>query len=450
MIEHQYNIVDPEKILAGFLEANQQGYRELRLRAVLNYSNSKWELVSCVIEAITSDTIPVGRVSSRHYPQAILFEEWLTNQACSKLMIQIAEGRMHFGDLIVQTTETRQQWDMEQVALSNHHMFRAGHVLSTRFNSRLSGMYSALVTTDQPYYPDLAEAARYWLPFPVYHGNSDSHNGHIVFFLPETRAYLVNTLPKGETLEVEIAGTQINQLALFLKGAWWAEDGIHHIEEPVTKGHAELHIPENVDRLEYVLMGSNGTIYDFQREDIYRHTGLGRKRLLGADSTLVAIVQEVCRDGEGLKVEFKPFIELNGGYKKTKLGELVETIVAFANAQGGRIFLGIDDSCSLLGIDEKLAEWVKNSPDDNACEEYLGALRGKIRDVVVGDPSVRFLQTVVEDRRIAIIEVAEAQNRPIYIRQDNNLYIRRGASNAKAMPGEWNNIICQKRTNFPA
>ena len=67
--------------------------------------------------------------------------------------------------------------------------------------------------------------------------------------------------------------------------------------------------------------------------------------------------------------------------------------------------------------------------------------------MVVGDTAIHFLQTIVDNRRVVIIEVSEAKDRSISVRQDDYLYIRRGASNARATPGEWRNIICPQGIN---
>ena len=124
--------------------------------------------------------------------------------------------------------------------------------------------------------------------------------------------------------------------------------------------------------------------------------------------------------------------------------------MAFANTQGGRIFLGIDDDCGLLGIDEPLSKWAQSQAGEVACNRYFGALLGRIRDVVVGDPGIRFMQTLIDDYRIAIIEVSAAQEKPICIHQDKYLYIRRGSSNSKASPLEWKTIIGMQKPNFLA
>ena len=442
MFDRDHNIADPVKTLAAYLESNRSSYRSLRRRAVIYFSNSKWTLLACTVEAIVSDIEPVEAVASKCYPQAVLFEDRLSNEELLDFVKQVIDGRFCLGEYSLEATNNHRQWTSERVPLSNISMLRAGHVWSARFDDVNVNLYEALLAPQQPYYPDLFEAVKHWLPFPEYHGGSDGRKGEVILLLPETRAYLADATPNGKALDIRVAGAELDKLSLELKGAWWDDEGIHHVEEKVSNGLAQLNIPATAKRLEYVLADFEGTIYDYQSEDEYRHTGLGRKRIVSGDTSLVDIVREACRNGEGLQVEFKPFIDP----ENKKLDEIFKTVVAFANTQGGRIFLGINDDCGLLGIDEQLGKWVKAEASKEACDRYLGAIRGRINDVVHGYPVLLFMQSVVDDCRIAIIEVSPAKEKPISIRQDKCLYIRRGSSNSKASPEEWKAIICTQNS----
>jgi hypothetical protein len=45
---------------------------------------------------------------------------------------------------------------------------------------------------------------------------------------------------------------------------------------------------------------------------------------------------------------------------------------------------------------------------------------------------------------VGLIEVEMANQKPIEIAQDQYLYIRRGASNVRAFPREWKNVVGQQ------
>lgn len=449
MIDREHNIPDATQKLAPFLDANQSGYQGFRRRAVLGKTNDQWSLVACAVEAITADGGKVDVVGSRYYPQVVLHEDWLSSDELLEFVGQVNEGCVNLGEHNLSATEPHRQWNRDQVPSRNIYMNRAGQVFSTRFDRSNTSIYGALLAPDQPYYPDIAEAGRDWLPFTVYHGSSDARNGEVFLLLPETRASLHEVTLEGEMLHVLIRGTRSKELTLLLKGAWWDDDGIHHFNANISTGSGQVRIPTTAARVEFVLTDETGTIYDYMREDNYRHQGIGRDRLTNANTGLVQMVREACQAGEGLHIEFKPFIELESRKNNEKLKEIVKTVVAYANAKGGRIFLGINDDCELQGIDEQLSKSVAGVADSDTCDKYLGILRGRIRDVVVGETKLSFKYTVVDGHLVAIIEVAEAREKPVCIRQDHYLYVRRGSSNTKASPDEWKNILGTNQLQWP-
>lgn len=438
MLDRNYGIEEPAAEVLTYLKANQSGCQSLRCRAVIYKSDNKWVLQACVVEGISKNRGEVSKETSRFYSKAVLFEDWLSLEELQKFIEAISFGYLSLGEYELQSPYSRPNWTKERKPLSNDYMPYAGYVWTSKFHDNVNGLHEELLAPQQPYYPDLHEAVKDWLPFPIYHASSDSRKGEVILLLPETRAYLEDAIPHGDSIDLRIAGAEADNLSLVVKGAWWNEEGIHHFSERVSGGHALLNIPENAKRLDYVLVDTDGVVYDYQQEDGYRHTGLGRKRRTDKDRTLASIVREACLNGEGPKIEFKPFITPNND----KLYEVTQTIVAFANAQGGRIFLGINNGCELDGIDEQLKKWAQAEADEAACIRYLGEIRGRIRDELRSDIQMEFNQVAVDGRWIAVIEVSEAEEKPVTTRrEEKHLYIRRGSSNTKASPEEWKAII---------
>lgn len=436
MFGRENNIAIPTDEIASYLESNRTGYRSLRRRAVIYKTAEKWQLQACVVEGFTVNR-EIVKEAPREYSQVVLFEDWLTLIELREFISQIQEGWFSLGEYLLDANNYSCRWTKERLPLSNDYMTYAGYVWSSQFHDPVNGVYGELLAPKQPYYPNLHEAVKDWLPFPVYHGSSDVRKGEVILLLPETRAYFEDATPHEDTLDLRIAGAGVNNFLLEVKGAWWNEEGIHHFTEAVKDGRALLNIPHEADRLDYVLMDTSGTVYDFQQEDGHRHTGLGRKRKNDKNRSLANIVREACLKGEGPKIEFKPFLYLDND----KLLEAIKTVVAFANASGGRIFLGISDGCEVAGINEQLQTWAKAEANEAACIRYLGEIRGRIRDKLQSDVQIDFSQVPIDGRWIAIIEVGEANDKPITIRQDKNLYFRRGSSNTKASPEEWKAII---------
>lgn len=437
MFDRTHNIVKPAEEVLDYLRANQSGCQALRRRAIIYKSDGKWVLQSCVVEGISANQYDQKKVQPREYPEAVLFEDWLTLEELRDFIEKASQGSFLLGEYVLEATTGNRLWSKERQPLSNNYMPYAGYVWTSRFHDHVNGMTGVLLAPRQPYYPGLHEAVIDWLPFTVYHGHSDGRKGEICLLLPETRAYFEDAIPSGDSVDLCISGAEMHNLNLEVKGAWWNEEGIHHFSEQVSDGHARLNIPEDVKRLDYVLVDANGAVYDYQQEDGYRHTGLGRNRKTDKNRTLANIIREACKNGEGPKIEFKPFIYPENG----KIKEIFKAVVAFANTQGGQIFIGINDEGELQGINSALGIWAKAEPDEVACDRYLGTLRTKIRDELRSDVSLDFGHAIVDGHRIVLIEVAESKEKPVTFKQEHTtLYLRRGSNNTKTSPEEWKAI----------
>ena len=110
----------------------------------------------------------------------------------------------------------------------------------------------------------------------------------------------------------------------------------------------------------------------------------------------------ILAEGEGYKVEFKESIN-------TDLGK---ELVAFANASGGRIFIGVDDRGTIVGCDRS------------------NAALSHIQDVAAScDPPVFVEIEKPSFQPILVIHVSEGMNRPH--RCQKGFYLRNGASSQK-------------------
>lgn len=126
------------------------------------------------------------------------------------------------------------------------------------------------------------------------------------------------------------------------------------------------------------------------------------------DSILQLIAQ-----GENSAVEFK-----SSGVKPESLAR---EIVAFANGQGGIIFIGVDDSGEILGIEAsaKLEEWVMNI----------------VRNNVIPPLVVEYWVCTIETKEVAVITVPKGRDKP-YQTADQKYMIRVGSTSRVAAMSE--------------
>ena len=79
-------------------------------------------------------------------------------------------------------------------------------------------------------------------------------------------------------------------------------------------------------------------------------------------------------------------------YKSQMIDDIYKEVIAFANTDGGVIYLGIDDKGNLIGI-------------ENVDETYTRLTNG-IRDAIAPDVTM-FVRYVLQDNKVIRIEVAE-------------------------------------------
>ncbi|MBI5389811.1 putative DNA binding domain-containing protein [Candidatus Woesearchaeota archaeon] len=120
-------------------------------------------------------------------------------------------------------------------------------------------------------------------------------------------------------------------------------------------------------------------------------------------------LDSILQEGEGFKIEFKEGIS-----------NLDKEMVAFANAEGGRIFLGVTDAGKAVGI----------TPTN--------AFTSQIQDIANNcDPSVTISLKKVDC--ILVVEVEEGKQKPY--RCSSGFYMRVGPNSQKMKTGDIRNLI---------
>lgn len=107
--------------------------------------------------------------------------------------------------------------------------------------------------------------------------------------------------------------------------------------------------------------------------------------------------------GEGQKVEFKT------SFQK----EVIETIVAFANAKGGKVFVGISDKTEIIGI----------SLNKETLQSWINQIKQNTSPSIIPDINVE----TIDSKKIVIIDVKEYPIKPISYK--HRYLIRRANSN---------------------
>jgi ATP-dependent DNA helicase RecG len=118
-------------------------------------------------------------------------------------------------------------------------------------------------------------------------------------------------------------------------------------------------------------------------------------------------IKSIIAAGEGYNAEFKVSIP-------NKIKEITEEVCAFANASGGIVLIGVDDTNTIKGI---TIENGKRSAIQNSINEISPALK------------CEFYIVEVDGKDIAVIEVPSGQNKPYVL--SGAIYVRQGPNSQK-------------------
>ena len=103
--------------------------------------------------------------------------------------------------------------------------------------------------------------------------------------------------------------------------------------------------------------------------------------------------------------------------------ELYKEVIAFANTDGGVIYIGIDNNGNAVGID---------NVDDN----YTRITNG-IRDAIMPDVTM-FVKYTIQENRVVRITVGEGSYKPYYLKstglKPSGVFVRQGTSSVSASP----------------
>src|SRR3989338_4306556 len=124
------------------------------------------------------------------------------------------------------------------------------------------------------------------------------------------------------------------------------------------------------------------------------------------------------KQGEGLKLEFKEGFDSKN---------LAKEIVAFANTEGGRIFIGVDDQCKVKGI------------------QITNKLKSEVQDLARNcDPSINIKLETMDN--VLIVNVDEGVNKPY--RCSAGFFLRQGSNSQKLSTDEIRDFLIKKERYY--
>ena len=117
-------------------------------------------------------------------------------------------------------------------------------------------------------------------------------------------------------------------------------------------------------------------------------------------------------------------------YKSQLTDEIYKEVIAFANTDGGIIYIGVDDQGNATGIDDVDGTYTR--------------LTNGVRDAIRPDVTM-FVRYVLQDNQVIRIEIGEGSYKPYYLKgkglKPNGVYVRQGASSVQASPEQIRQMI---------
>lgn len=278
-----------------------------------------------------------------------------------------------------------------------------------------------------PAWPSRAAALHAW-----FHGPENSAPNGQLRIIVDDRRYRIARLEwhpswQPTRVDVHVEGSRVEESHLVV---WQGPDPRQYGGDPLSGQSVDLPsqpvnsipvAPESRAMVVYLLDPNGGIAHEVQPARI------GAEPPEGVEPTLLEQIEEDLRLGEGDRVEFKPYVM--EGHEKEQ--ELVRTVVAFSNSQGGRLYVGVNDDGSLSGA-AKYRDSCKN--DLQRTPERLEKwFRKLVAEKIKPTPLCDVCVIEYQGQTILVAVIRRGPERP-YSTTDNDIRIRSGATNRRPDP----------------
>jgi hypothetical protein len=255
-----------------------------------------------------------------------------------------------------------------------------------------------LVSTRYPHFPNSESAIKYYNDIDLI-----SHSGSIFLFLPNYQLKIDKLSMGSEYLDLKLILNDIKQEELIGKLYCEKEGRIKTEDFYIDENPKRIHLDFIPDIMSIYVLKNDGDILDFRRIYLSWPSSPSKDVVIDVKE---ADVLTMIKQGENQHIEFKK--ELNNKYK----GEFIESVVAFANGEGGAILLGVDDKSKIVGFStDKIEEQIINIIR-SWCDPFI-------------EPEIK--SVTIDDKPITIIGISKGTNKP-YTLRDRGVYVRRGST----------------------
>lgn len=131
------------------------------------------------------------------------------------------------------------------------------------------------------------------------------------------------------------------------------------------------------------------------------------------------MVEDTMFSGETKNIEYKVTLP-------EKSEKYMKTIIAFANSQGGKLIIGVDDkTCQITGV------------DNNTLFQQMDAIANAVSDSCMPQIIPDIEPQTVDGKTVIVVTVEAGKNRPYYLKskgKENGTYVRVAGTSRQAFP----------------
>jgi len=296
----------------------------------------------------------------------------------------------------------------------------------TTFDARFEAAsvpYGPVAAKGLPPFPSGRRAVGDWVWKGVasHFSNEVPNLGVVVVVLPDTRGRITAAEWDGDVVRLEAESHVESELLEVQVSVGTGGESLTLLPQPLSPV-SEWAIPVEATAVDTYLVHADGTLLSFLQltrgEHYTAHTG----RLSVREQAEVDL-----RAGESDQIEYKPFVDPGND----KEWELVETVVAFANTSGGRLYIGVNNAGIPAG--EPQLRKAGKADVDSSLHLLVTRMNELIRERTKPVLPVSAEPISVFGSWIIVVDVPAGESRP-YATIQNDVYIRKGASNFKADP----------------
>ena len=367
-----------------------------------------------IVKFIPKDE-PIPEDLEYDYDDYLVVRKTITLDFFEKLIEKVKNGRELGIKPIEECVLKIDNWDGKFIPSNKTWGFIHPEFPTLYYEGRLNNLTSGRVLQDilvgngNPPYPTADKALTHIFDLRITFNFTQTV---FLIIIPDLRARIKQITVSNKKIKIQIENNGFNDNELIIQ-SYISGDGLTKTESllEIKNGISEIIFEKEPEEIMILLCTKSGDVID-QKEISMKYRQ--------PDPTVIVetpgySLHEIIKSGEGKHVEFKS--------KLNNIEPFVSSVISFANSDGGRIFVGVNDYGEIIGLKKsediisKISNWVS---------QYC-------------DPRIEVNTYFSKELGILVVEVPVGDNKPYFLKT-GGCYIRHGATDRLATRVELENM----------